>query len=735
MSSVAQEGLVAKGLFFDYLFGVEEGFICVATAKPDRTGFAQTFFEWPHRRAEMLHFIEQRHKARNVWFGISLLKTQERSRGNSLPMSFLWADLDETHPNSIPKEIPEPSMLLESSPGRYQAFWRLSELIDPLDAQELSKRLAYAVSADHSGWDLEQILRIPLTFNHKYLDSPAVKLLYAKDERISVDAFTALPVVLASGVVGTNLPAPPPEDELPYPDLVLYKYQNKLFDTGFDALHNTVLDENDDWSKKLWRLINICMEVGMSDEESFAIARVSQCNKYERDKRPEAFLWQEVLKVRGNKTGERNKVTGDIKLLDFPQLIDSEYRPTADGFVQRYREWAEQSTDAVPGFHDLSALILLSALVSSGVELRAKWGKVYANLWGLVLGDSTLSRKTTAMRMAMDILLEIDRDLILSTTEGSMEGMFTGLNGRPNMVSIFFKDEVSGFFDSLNKKDYLAGMPELLTDLYDVPSYRSRILRKEVIQVSYPYFIFFGGGIKDKVYSLIPESFVLSGFLPRFLIVLGDTDLSRLKPTGPATTDITTAYDDMVNELRQLHAAFNEEIDSFITGQPTKLKITREVKMESDCWRFFNEIENKLTLAAYDSHLRDLALPTFQRLSFSILKIAMLIAIARQGKPDDNQEVTINMNDMKDAAYYGQIFGRNSIELIKSAGISTSERQLEAIHRAVIKRPGVTRSELMQRHRLRSREATDIITTLLERGVIVRQAKGSGVAFYPTEIP
>ena len=81
------------------------------------------------------------------------------------------------------------------------------------------------------------------------------------------------------------------------------------------------------------------------------------------------------------------------------------------------------------------------------------------NLWGLILGDSTLSRKTTAMRMIMDIIAALDSDMILAT-DGSAEGLLSGLATRPNKTSIFYKDEISGFFDSMNKKDYLAGMSE-----------------------------------------------------------------------------------------------------------------------------------------------------------------------------------------------------------------------------------------------------------------------------------
>ena len=54
---------------------------------------------------------------------------------------------------------------------------------------------------------------------------------------------------------------------------------------------------------------------------------------------------------------------------------------------------------AVPEFHDLSAFILLSAVIANSVRLETSYGPFVPNLWGMILGDSTLTRKTTAMRM------------------------------------------------------------------------------------------------------------------------------------------------------------------------------------------------------------------------------------------------------------------------------------------------------------------------------------------------
>lgn len=67
--------------------------------------------------------------------------------------------------------------MVESSPGRAHLFWRLTRQIEPNRAEDLNRRLLIAADADRSGWDLSQLLRPPGTRNHKYENTPSVKLL------------------------------------------------------------------------------------------------------------------------------------------------------------------------------------------------------------------------------------------------------------------------------------------------------------------------------------------------------------------------------------------------------------------------------------------------------------------------------------------------------------------------------------------------------------------------------
>lgn len=729
--------------FFSLLFGETSGYVCIATSDPNaaKTSFTHKFFEWPSRFEEMQAYIEQKSRAHNVWFLVSIMEEPKFSekgqfcRDLCLPMQYAWADLDTVDPFELEELIP--TATVESSPGRWQGFWVLPNLTPPDVCEDYSRRLAYHIGADKSGWDLSQLLRVPGTINHKYANKPRVQLLDIRSSAGNYDKLEALPEPDFKPLYIDNDDFPdigmPDEELLPDPASVMYKFSYHLHDTGFNALYNEVPHETDDWSKRMWRLINICFENGMTSEETFSICLNAKCNKFVRDGRPPSYLWREVVKAEAISKRALDEM-GYIKPLIMPTLVELEdiIEDIGGNFITEYKKWAVEATDAVEEYHELCCFILLSSVVCGGLYINAKFGELPANLWGLILGDSTLTRKTTAMNMAKDILLEIDPEIVFAS-DGSAEGVITSLSNRPNRVSMFFKDEVSGFFDAINRKDYLAGMPELFTQLYDVPKVLPRVLRKETITITKPYFIFFGGGIKEKVHSLLDDEYVLSGFLPRFLVISGDTDLKKIRRTGPATNDSNDSRGDIMDRIKRLHTIYNERVAILIASQPAELPKRYEAKLTEEAWALYGDYEMKFLEAASNSNIAMLALPTFTRLAFSMLKMAMILAACDTDPDRENSTIEVHETHIKQAAYYVQKWGKYSIELIQNTGISATERKIELVMRAIKKRPGCTKSYIMTNHKFGSKEMNDIMQTMADRGLVNIKKEGKGTFFWPVE--
>ena len=721
-----------RSQFLRYVFGEQEGYVCIAVGTPiknNKDKFSQEFFKWPSQQEDASKFIEGA-RSKNVWFGVNLLDAPDRTKPHCLPTNLIWADLDTCHPDILNSQ---PQVIIESSPDRYQALWKLNENIPAAVAEEYSKRVysKYKINGVDSGWALTKLLRVPFTLNYKYSSTPSVNLLKADDSTTDPTIFESMLIEELSelGLEDQDLQLPDLVD-LPSAESVIYAHRFELKKSAFAELYTT--EPGEDWSSALWRLIKICLEAGMTREEAFVVASTSKCNKYERDKRPVTHLWLDVVKA-DTVAKTFAVLSGSLDNdLEFPEIINDDERELIEPtFIDNYVKWASVVTDANEVYHELCGTMLLSILLADKLHLNVPWGKVIPNLWGLVLGESTITRKTTAMELAIEFVLETDPELIISAQDSSAEGLLTALSLRPEKVSVYYRDEVAGFFDGMSKKSYLAGMPETLTKLYDVPAYLPRQLRKETITVIKPVFIFFGGGIQNRVYEAVDANFFDSGFLPRFLVVNGESDIDNIRWIGPAvqktTTDPRTA---LRTELQDMIAEYRVQIISTkILGQDAEISKEVEVVLTEDAWDKMRAIEKTLVITANESAMAEIALPTFTRLSTSLLKMAMLYAAIRQ-EPKDFK-VQVELHDILKAAKYVMNWAPFTIHMMSNVGTSASERMIQRVLRSVRAHPGMTRAECMRRHHLQSMPAKLIFSTLEERGLIITKQAGRGYKLWP----
>ena len=163
------------------LFGDQRGLLGVHSALRPAPGSKRLsrhrsrFFDYPgHARPAADWCLGNSEDGLEAYFCAHLLLAKRRVKENAAPVLALWADADGAE---LTPDSPEPTAVVESSPGHAHLFWRLTRPISPLRAEELNRRLLVAVGADRSGWDLSQLLRPPGTRNRKYQHAPTVRLL------------------------------------------------------------------------------------------------------------------------------------------------------------------------------------------------------------------------------------------------------------------------------------------------------------------------------------------------------------------------------------------------------------------------------------------------------------------------------------------------------------------------------------------------------------------------------
>jgi len=270
-------------------------------------------------------------------------------------------------------------------------------------------------------------------------------------------------------------------------------------------------------------------------------------------------------------------------------------------------------------------------------------------------------------------------------------------------------------------------LPETFTLLYDVPKRLPRVLRKETIVVTEPYFIFFGGGIRDKVHSLLTEDFVLSGFIPRFLVVSGENDMGRWRPIGPPTKGTEILKQKVIESMGELKVMYNLSAPFTAGGQEILIPHRVKAKLTPQAWEYSAWCEQQLTQAAVNSPMSLTALPTFQRMAVSLLKMGTLVAASRREYIEN--ELTVEKKDLEQAAWYIQRWGKYTIELISQAGKPSAEKAIERVYQMIRREPGILKSDLMRRHHLTTRDLKDIIETLQDRGQIQAKKVAQGTRY------
>lgn len=265
-------------------------YFCISTKNPKTDEWHDEFFA----RAQFLlvqpYIDEMKAAGCNVYWCCHGFNMKRRLRRYAEMPKLMWADLDETDPRGL--ENLRPTIAIESSPGRFAAWWMLTE---PLDDDSTNQKLSYHLKADKGGWDLTQVLRVPGTQNFKYPGAPRVRILWQDGPKYSLDQIKAvLPKAKERPNTGTVDVAK-----------IFKKYRNLLSPWARRELLKGKPRQGTR-SEVFWKLTNEMLEVGASDEEAFEILWASPWNKFKDRRDGMKQLHREIEKIYSNKMDSVN---------------------------------------------------------------------------------------------------------------------------------------------------------------------------------------------------------------------------------------------------------------------------------------------------------------------------------------------------------------------------------------------------------------------------------------------
>jgi hypothetical protein len=276
-----------------------------------------------------------------------------------------------------------------------------------------------------------------------------------------------------------------------------------------------------------------------------------------------------------------------------------------DHFVTRYITYASKMTDAALEYHEAGALSLLAACTSLVTAKLAPYPKgLHTNLYIGLIGSSTRSRKSTAQRIAIDMLEQV---LATSHLPSRMttEGLIYDLASKPGLPTMWTPDEFGAALSQVYRRDYLRGLEELLLTLYGGDDYAYLKADKDdgtrVINIRRPHLSVLAASTPESL-ALAGPGAMLGGLLPRFgLVFPAVSPPARAAGNAP---DVSTEREELLRSLRKVIQESNERTD---------------MTFANDAIRVLNAAES--AIVAGGTHVA--------RLPTMLYKVAVLSACAR----------------------------------------------------------------------------------------------------------
>lgn len=381
-------------------------------------------------------------------------------------------------------------------------------------------------------------------------------------------------------------------------------------------------------------------------------------------------------------------------------------------YVPRYVRYAESRTDAPPAYHEALALVQLSAAVGPAVRipLASKPSGMQANVWLLLLGDSTLSRKSTSQDLSVDIMRAVDAGWFLATDQ-SPQGFVQEIAERDGRAAVWHRDEFRSFLAQLKAATCMTGGRELLMKLYDGAPYHRRLRTKKVkgvdvpdeARVDRPYLVAITAGVGSRIIDVLSVDDVVDGFIPRFLIVAPKERPPR-RPASSITPQIEAERSALIETLRAIHTGFDERGECSVQFAP-------------GVWDRWNAYAAQIEEQVAASTTPDVFGPIAGRMADYALKIAALLQAA-EGAPGRGSNVHITLSMLESAITLCERLRKDAEDLAMEIGSSISERRLQRFVELARRSPGISRREAARALRLDKREMDNLEATALDREVV-----------------
>jgi DNA repair photolyase len=366
-------------------------------------------------------------------------------------------------------------------------------------------------------------------------------------------------------------------------------------------------------------------------------------------------------------------------------------------FISRYMTYAKTTCDAYEEYHFASGLVLLSVAVDRQIVISMKQGDLYPNIWIFPLGDSTISRKTTAHKLCKLILRSKYPKKSLPSSF-SPEALMDAIASTPRCY--YMKDEAGSLLASLCK-DYMQETRDFLAEIYECDDYYRKLKKSECI-ITDPYITQYLMTTPDNLKEYTKTLDLTSGWLLRYL---------WMYPNYPKDWKPFAEKDDSdFDRYTEILGQYNLVVEKL--SQPRRLSMTQE------SWQFFQDWHRQVEEAMMkdaDNITKALA----GRLTTNAVKMAALFTIGRE---DFDENSMIELPHIKEAARlvieYFLPIGKIIIdEVARSESQNVQDKIIGTIKRANGK---IIQRDLLRALHLKLKDVDEAIEALIQSEEIER---------------
>lgn len=718
--------------FFSAVYGTTPGHISLNSISDEGLLDIERWLTLPKETTFAVRYSELRENE-DLYFSTCKFSEERRSKEDPFATSWIvWADADTCEPSNF--RVP-PSIVVQTSPGRWHVLWVLTEEVSAAQAEEASQRISIAHKDQgcDRGFTRTKLLRVPNTTNTKGGRNSAVT---ATDSGVRyplaqiTDAYADIDTEFRAENLG-EVPTPVSADDLM--DLELLLDSAHLGD-----LYTRKPGPGQSWSERAFKLQLECFRLGMTPQQVFSVARVAACNKYSpaaageltetgvpipKRRDPDSVVWAEVQKAYSQflqeeetaNSGEDVSHVGSAE--SFLTIEERKFVEDNPCWVDNYARWAmTRSPDGVPDYHRSLGYLILSMSLADRVFVPLSYGLSYPNLWTTIAGLSTLDRKTTAMNFATKVIHHIENfsgETIDIGSDTTAEALVQILGKRDREASLLATDEVYGFFYELYNKNYRAGTIETFTKIYggDVPVVLRTTKDSGNKTRARTAFGFLGVGVKSRIAQVLRRDSFEGGFLLRMTWTVSDDRRYKRGDSDIAlrTEDADGGYDSDVIELAQ---QVWERRERYSRNDPKAFALTQEAL-------------DRLNLFAHDLHVaassaQDQVLDSgMDRLRDSVLKCAVLLAAY-----DDLPEVDLAC--VLKAIQQGEVWYKGLVEMLNAVSTSAFGHVQDTVLGFIVaaKDHEVAESAIYSKFKFKPSEFNEVILALQKSGKI-RRMEGS----------